>query len=143
MAAAQHSAVSSVSVPHARSSVASARHSFAEQLVASGVAPRDREDATLVLSELVSNAVKHATPLPSGQLRVRWTVDDHCVHIEVTDGGAMTRPHAAVAAVSALGGRGLDIVRTVSTQWGVTEDHDTVTVWADVPRTQMDLGGHH
>jgi hypothetical protein len=28
----------------------------------------------------------------------------------------------------------LDIVRTVSTQWGVTEGEGSVTVWAEVPR---------
>ena len=72
----------------------------------------------LVLSELVSNAVKHAAPLPSGEIAVRWEVLDDLLHIEITDGGAGTRPHASVAALSALGGRGLDIVRTVSTQLG-------------------------
>ena len=33
---------------------------------------------------------------------------------------------------------GLDIVRNVSDQWGVKEDHDCVTVWADVRRRTLD-----
>lgn len=126
----------SLSVPHAPTGVRLARHTFADQLAAAGVPPRDTDDAMLVLSELVSNAVKHAAPLPSGQISVSWHVADDCLHIEITDGGAGTRPHASVAALSALGGRGLDIVRTVSSQWGVTEGHDCVTVWAEVPRGQ-------
>lgn len=126
--------VSVVTVPHERTGVRLARHAFADQLEAAGVLPEDRDDAMLVLSELVSNAVKHAAPLPSGDIRVRWEVLDDVLHIEITDGGAGTRPHASVAALSALGGRGLDIVRTVSTQWGVTEGEDSVTVWAEVPR---------
>ena len=126
--------VSVVTVPHERTGVRLARHAFADQLEAAGVRPEDRDDAMLVLSELVSNAVKHAAPLPSGDIRVRWEVLDEVLHIEITDGGAGTRPHASVAALSALGGRGLDIVRTVSTQWGVTEGEDCVTVWAEVPR---------
>jgi anti-sigma regulatory factor (Ser/Thr protein kinase) len=126
--------VSVVTVPHERTGVRLARHAFADQLEAAGVRPEDRDDAMLVLSELVSNAVKHAAPLPNGDIRVRWEVLDEVLHIEITDGGAGTRPHASVAALSSLGGRGLDIVRTVSTQWGVTEGEDSVTVWAEVPR---------
>ena len=101
--------------------------------------PEDRDDAMLVLSELVTNAVKHAAPLPSGDITVRWEVRDDLLHIEATDGGGGTRPHPSVPALSALGGRGLHIVRTVSSQWGVTEDHDTVTVWAEVPRTPIEI----
>ena len=91
----------------------------------------------LVLSELVSNAVKHAAPLPSGGIAVCWEVREDLLHMEITDGGGGTHPHSSVAALSALGGRGLDIVRTVSSQWGVTEHHDTVTVWAEVLRTPL------
>jgi anti-sigma regulatory factor (Ser/Thr protein kinase) len=123
-----------VTVPHERTGVRLARQAFAVELDAVGVRPADRDDAMLVLSELVSNAVKHAAPLPSGDIRVRWEVLDELLHIEITDGGAGTRPHASVAVLSALGGRGLDIVRTVSTQWGVTEGEGSVTVWAEVPR---------
>lgn len=130
----------SVSVPHERNGVRMARHAFADQLAASGVRPEDGEDAMLVLSELVSNAVKHAAPLPSGEITVRWHVADDLLHIEITDGGSGSRPHPSVPALSALGGRGLDIVRTVSSQWGVTEGDTTVTVWAEVPRTGPDAG---
>jgi hypothetical protein len=43
-------------------------------------------------------------------------------------------PRAGVAALSALGGRGLEIVRTLCRRWGVIEGEQGVTVWADVPR---------
>ena len=125
-----------VQVPHERSGVRLARHAFADQMDAVGVAAEARDDAMLVLSELVSNAVKHAAPLPSGEITVRWAVQADCLHIEITDGGASTRPHISTAAVSSLGGRGLDIVRAVSSEWGVTEGAESVTVWAEVPRTR-------
>ncbi len=124
----------SVTVPHEGHGVSMARHAFADNLAAEGVAEDDRDDAMLVLSELVSNAVRHAAPLPSGEVRVRWSIRADVLHLEITDGGATTRPNAVVAAVTALGGRGLDIVRAVCRQWGVTEEPDAVTVWADVPR---------
>jgi anti-sigma regulatory factor (Ser/Thr protein kinase) len=128
-----------VSVPHERSSVRVVRHAFADQLTAVGVPPEDREDAMLVLSELVSNAVKHAAALPDGHIAVSWQVDEDELRLEVTDGGAGTRPNASVAVLSAMGGRGLDIVRTVSSHWGVTEAEGTVTVWAEVPRSPVDI----
>jgi len=130
-----------VTVPHERTGVRVARHAFADQLEIAGVRPEEREDALLVLSELVSNAVKHAAPLPSGQIRVCWEVQDDLLHIEITDGGAGTRPQASVVEMSAAGGRGLDIVRTVSTQWGVTEGDGSVTVWAEVPRVRSGTTG--
>lgn len=125
----------SLQVPHERTGVRLARHAFAHEMDVAGINDEAREDAILVLSELVSNAVRHAAPLPSGEITVRWTVDADVLHIEITDGGAATRPQASVAALSSLGGRGLDIVRTVSKTWGITEGDDCVTVWAEVPRT--------
>ena len=59
-----------VSVPHEASGVRQARHAVADRLVAAGVGPEDREDAVLVVSELVSNSVKHAESLPGGDIRI-------------------------------------------------------------------------
>ena len=137
MAAAQNGPMSKVTVPHARSSVIAARHALADELAAKGVETPMRDDAVLVLSELVSNAIKHAAPLPSGVICVCWALQQDRLHLEITDGGGLTRPQAAVAAVSSLGGRGLDIVRTICSEWGVTEDGNAVTVWADLPRSAM------
>jgi anti-sigma regulatory factor (Ser/Thr protein kinase) len=114
--------------------VSAARHALSDELAAEGVVAPMRDDAVLVLSELVSNAIRHADPLPNGDIRVTWLLDTDRLHLEITDGGALTRPQAAVAAMSSLGGRGLDIVRTICSAWGVTQEGNAVTVWADLPR---------
>lgn len=134
MPASPRSVTRAVTVPHERHGVSLARHAFADEMAAAGVTDEERDDAMLVLSELVSNAIKHASPLPGGEIRVRWSIDADLLHVEITDGGAATRPNAVIAAMTALGGRGLDIVRTISRRWGVTEAADSVTVWADVAR---------
>lgn len=126
-----------LSVPHEGRGVSLARHAFASELATAGIAEDVRQDAMLVMSELVSNAVKHGAPLSDGDVRVCWSIDKDCLHLEITDGGAATRPNPAVATVFALGGRGLDIVRMVSRQWGVTEDGESVTVWADIARVRQ------
>jgi anti-sigma regulatory factor (Ser/Thr protein kinase) len=122
-------------VPHGRTGVRLARHTVADQLTAVGVRQEARDDALLVLSELVSNAVTHAAPLPNGRITVGWSVLGDALHLEITDGGAVTSPRARSAALFSGSGRGLDIVRTICRAWGVTEGERSVTVWADVPMT--------
>ena len=127
---------SSLRVPHEITGVRRARHAVAEQLTAAGVPDAVRDDAMLVLSELVSNAVRHAEPLPTGEIGVSWSVTHDVIHLEITDGGSSTRPQANIVAMTSMGGRGLDIVRSVSSEWGVTEGDSSVTVWADLPAGQ-------
>jgi serine/threonine-protein kinase RsbW len=128
-----------VTVPHEGSGVSQARHAFADEMAKAKISDEVRQDAMLVISELVSNAVRHAAPMRGGSVRVSCSIDDDSMRIEITDGGAVTRPNPAVATVFALGGRGLDIVRTICSEWGVVQADDTVTVWADVPRIRRPL----
>ncbi len=138
-----------MTVPHEGFGVSQARHAFADEMSKAKVSDEVRQDAMLVISELVSNAVKHAAPLQGGNVRVSCSIDEECLRVEITDGGAVTRPNPAVATVFALGGRGLDIVRTICHEWGVVQQDHSVTVWADVPRvrrpltdTGVDIPGH-
>lgn len=126
-------AAESVVVPHDATSVALVRRSLDRTLHEVGVAGNPRDDALIVLSELVSNAVKHASPLGDSDIGVRWVVDSERLEIAVTDGGSHTDPVADIAAMTAVGGRGLDIVRKLSLGWGVSESDGHVTVWATLP----------
>lgn len=91
-------------------------------------------DVVLVLSELVSNAVKHARPLASGGIRVTWSVQPSAVMVSVTDGGATTRPRVQAVSPSGTGGRGLSIVSDVCSDWGLSEAPGELTVWAVLGR---------
>lgn len=122
-----------VLVPHMSSSVALVRGRLARDLAAREVTPAVVDDAVLVASELVSNALKHARPLDSGKIQVAWAVAGESVDVAVTDGGSPTRPLVTHPPISALGGRGLGIVERLSSRWGVQEDGDAFTVWAAVP----------
>jgi anti-sigma regulatory factor (Ser/Thr protein kinase) len=122
-----------VLLPHVSSSVRSARRHLASDLAHRGVTHAYIDDAVLVLSEILSNALKHARPLPSGKIRVAWDVHDGVLEMAVTDGGGPTRPHPAKPSLSALGGRGLGIVSTLVSDWGVREGTGETTVWANLP----------
>ncbi len=123
---------STILVPHVSHSVGEARETVAADLAARGCPGELVEDAVLVLSEIVSNALKHARPLPSGKIRVRWAVTSRGVDLEVSDGGGGTRPRITVPSMSATGGRGLGIVNDLSREWGVAEDGAETRVWARV-----------
>lgn len=122
-----------VLLPYAPSSVAVARQRLSTDLQDWGVFATAIDDAVLVVSELLSNALRHAHPLPSGMVRVAWLWTDDHVEVAVSDGGAATEPRAGRPTLSSLGGRGLGIVEYVAERWGVRHDGETTTVWAVLP----------
>jgi two-component sensor histidine kinase len=94
------------------------------------------DDAALVLSELLSNAYRHARPLAREEIRASWSQNALGeVTISVTDGGGPTRPRPATPSVTARGGRGLTIIRALARDWGVLENEapSAITVWAILP----------
>jgi anti-sigma regulatory factor (Ser/Thr protein kinase) len=123
-------ATGTVLLPYAPASVAVARRQLTADLVAAGILQAAVGDAALVVSELLSNAIRHAQPRPGASLQVAWVLDDGSVKVAVSDGGSQTRPQPTHASVSALGGRGLDIVEYLSRTWGVRADDEGLTVWA-------------
>ncbi|MFI0369407.1 ATP-binding protein [Actinomadura sp. 1N219] len=123
-------ASSVVLLPHAPSSVAVARRRLSSELVDSGVYESVVDDASVIVSELLSNALRHARPLPSGQVRVCWLRRGDVLELEVSDGGAMTEPRRGPGTLSSLGGRGLGIVEALSEGWGVRHEDGSTTVWA-------------
>jgi anti-sigma regulatory factor (Ser/Thr protein kinase) len=122
--------VGTVLLPYAPASVAVARQRLAADLNAAGIFAGAVGDAVLVVSELLSNAIKHARPLPGSNVQVAWALDDDAVEVAVSDGGSATRPMPAQATVSSLGGRGLNIVEYLARTWGVRSDDEGLTVWA-------------
>lgn len=122
-------------LPYTASSVGVARRRLIGDLADAGVYEATACDAGLVLSELISNALRHATPLPGSLIRVSWCLNDDCVEIAVSDGGGPTVPMINKPAANAIGGRGLGIVDRLSLRWGVYtgQDGSETTVWAALP----------
>jgi len=123
--------VSSVRVDAAAESVGYLRDVIREDLA---VLPEVvREDVALVATELLGNAVRHARSLDDGGLVIDWGVGEYGVEIAVTDGGAATVPAVYDPLPTETRGRGLAIVATLSTRWGVERNGALTTVWAVVP----------
>jgi serine/threonine-protein kinase RsbW len=119
------------------SSVTVARHLVRDDLGDHGVDRLVIEDALLVVTELMGNAVRHARPLPTGEsrgrVRLHWGVFDHGrVQVDVTDGGGDHLPRVGPQSLVESRGRGLAIVSAVAEDWGVAADDGQVTVYAVV-----------
>ena len=130
-------------LPYELASAAVARRHVTDMLRRQGVSPDRCDDAALVVSELVGNALRHGRPLPDGTLRVTWSLDGHRLRVEVTDGGGATKPELRPAAQRQMtvSGRGLAIIDVVAEAWGSHSEAGGTTVWALVPAPPLSLHG--
>jgi anti-sigma regulatory factor (Ser/Thr protein kinase) len=90
-----------------------------------------RDQIALVVSELVTNAVRHtgASDIP---LRLQIRLRSGRARIEVRDGGAGFDAPSTEPDPLQVGGQGLMIVAALSERWGVTRGADGCTVWCEV-----------
>ncbi|MGW6731957.1 SpoIIE family protein phosphatase [Streptomyces sp. NPDC055013] len=123
------SQVATWDVPADPSAVAQTRKDALAQLDA-----WDLEDAAfvteLVVSELVTNAIRHAEP--PIQLRLIHLTHDDSLICEVSDGGN-TAPHLRRARSFDEGGRGLLLVAQLTQRWGTRQTAKGKTIWAEQP----------
>jgi anti-sigma regulatory factor (Ser/Thr protein kinase) len=101
-----------------------ARHHVARQL--DDLESRLVEDVTLMVSELVSNAVLYG----EGEIGLMVEKDVDKVRVTVTDQGRAEPVAHGMPESEAIRGRGLAIVDRLSHRWGVrTDPHGGTAVW--------------
>jgi anti-sigma regulatory factor (Ser/Thr protein kinase) len=125
-----------LTVRHAAASAGQVRHRLVDDLDRLGLARELIEDAALLISELVTNAVRYAHPLPGDTLRVSWEYVPDRLLLRVTDGGGRDQPRVRDAGPFDVRGRGLAIVETVAAAWGIERSPNGgktfSTVWAEL-----------
>jgi DNA-binding NarL/FixJ family response regulator len=109
-------------------SAGSARRFVAETLERWECA-HDLDTVSLLVSELVSNAIVHAP----GDLEVSVLLRAGSIRIEVDDQSA-SGPVPRHAGVEDVSGRGLALVDALAKGWGVADRDGGKTVWFEVPR---------
>jgi anti-sigma regulatory factor (Ser/Thr protein kinase) len=88
------------------------------------------DNAVLLTSELVTNAVMHsASRCAGGTITVQITESAGGVRIEVADAGSDLSAPVVRGDVYASDGHGLFLVQTLSDQWGYLRDDNGTTVW--------------
>jgi anti-sigma regulatory factor (Ser/Thr protein kinase) len=96
---------------------------------------RQLEDIRLLVTELITNSVRHADSGTDEPVRLEVSVRDDRVFVAVEDGGNGFTPRARTDDSSDEGGWGLYLVDQVSERWGVDADSRT-RVWLEVARSR-------
>jgi two-component sensor histidine kinase len=119
-------------LPFEPASASVARRHVVHVLRSRGVESAACEDAALVVSELVGNALRHGQPTRGGRVLVGWQFDDEGLRLEVTDGGGGRPEMQDRRNPWSQSGRGLAIVAALAERWGYALDGCGTTVWAAV-----------
>ena len=114
--------------------VPAARRAVREHVLARG--QEDLLDAVeLVLSELVGNVVVHV----GGDVTVKATVTEDEVLVEVSDRSPVA-PHLRIFSQVSATGRGMRLVHTLSSDYGLRTQEDGKTIWVRITRASAVRG---
>ncbi|GGY67333.1 hypothetical protein GCM10010300_07780 [Streptomyces olivaceoviridis] len=116
--------------PAVTASITAARH-WARECVDGFGGPLRRhrmiQTAELLVSELITNAIRHG----SGPPLIQLTWDGRWLRIAVSDAGDR-RPRERATANTEPGGFGMQLLDRLARRWGVTPGHPGKTVWAEL-----------
>jgi anti-sigma regulatory factor (Ser/Thr protein kinase) len=98
-------------------SVGRARHALGD--LAGSLSERRLDDVRLLVSELVTNAIRHADTGPDATISLLVDVTDGRLRVEVQDGGRGFEPSAPDPDPARSGGWGLYLVEQLADRWGV------------------------
>ncbi|MFG2881217.1 ATP-binding protein [Streptomyces sp. NPDC048297] len=131
-------------VPPAAGAVPAARRQVATLLDDWHVSAEIVDDALLVVSELITNAIVHA--LPPALLRVSWIREDAfgTLRVEVSDKGpALAAGRCPPGVDPDEHGRGMEIVHALATRYGLHVAPGAITRWADLVALSDGAGASH
>ncbi len=91
------------------------------------------EDIRLLVSELVTNSIRHAGLGSEAWIGLRVEVRPRTVRVEVSDPGPGFEPGEVTPNIYQDSGWGLYLVGQVASRWGIVRQADTV-VWFEIDR---------
>jgi anti-sigma regulatory factor (Ser/Thr protein kinase) len=99
------------------------------------VSTQTLDDLRLLVSELVTNSVRHAGLVESQTIELKVKLLPETVRVEVNDQGSGFQPTPRTAQSDDQSGWGLYLVSRLADRWGVTSDGVT-RVWFEVDRNR-------
>jgi anti-sigma regulatory factor (Ser/Thr protein kinase) len=93
------------------------------------------DDLRLLVTELVTNSIRHAGVGPAGEITIRVRVSTASVLVEVLDGGpGFDADRYAEPQLGVDGGWGLFLVDTIADRWGAGRQGAATCVWLEIDR---------
>ena len=109
---------------------------FVAQTLGSKRVKADADAATLLTSEIVTNAIQHTqSGLEGGTVTVVVIGVAHGVLVEIIDDGSAGAP-IVKGDLYAVEGHGLFLVQQLATEWGYLKDSAGTTVWFHLPTAE-------
>jgi anti-sigma regulatory factor (Ser/Thr protein kinase) len=118
-----------ISLAPAPAAATTARAEVTERLAAS-LGKQVLEDVRLLVTELITNALRHGALIPGDVVSVKASVDQGVVRLEVTDPGRDGDVEVREPGPRG-GGYGLFLVEQLAKRWGVDRREGT-TVWCEL-----------
>ena len=84
-------------------------------------------ELSLVISEVVSNSVRHGAD--SGPVLLAVTPKDDYLCVQVTDSGPGLAPRPRATVPDEEGGWGFFLIEHMTRRWGITRENDQTRVW--------------
>jgi anti-sigma regulatory factor (Ser/Thr protein kinase) len=97
-----------------------------------GISTGPLEDARLLVSELVTNSIRHAGLGPDAWIDLRATATPNRFRVEVSDSGPGFQHRQQPISMYQTSGWGLYIVERIADRWGVDRDGSRTTVWFEM-----------
>jgi anti-sigma regulatory factor (Ser/Thr protein kinase) len=113
------------SIPRSREVLESLRGTLDESVL---------EDLRLIVSELVTNSIRHAGLRTGEAIDLEVSVDDTAIRLELRDRGRGFAPPPTPASLFRESGWGLFLVSQLTDRWGVSTDGGLTTVWIEISR---------
>ena len=113
------------SIPRSREVLESLRGELDESLL---------DDLRLIVSELVTNSIRHAGLRSSDPIDLEISVTDETIRLELRDRGRGFAPPPSPNNPFQESGWGLFLVSQLTDRWGVSTEDGMTTVWIEIHR---------
>ncbi|HEV8565206.1 MAG TPA: ATP-binding protein [Actinomycetota bacterium] len=122
-----------LSLPPVADAIPEARRSL--DALAGELSPQALEDARLLVSELVTNSIRHGELRAGQRVLLRAEVEGAVIRIEVTDEGHGFELKPRSPGDTGSSGWGLFLVGRIADRWGMSSDGST-RVWFEIDRAR-------
>jgi anti-sigma regulatory factor (Ser/Thr protein kinase) len=127
-----------IELPRELDSAAAARHAVDD--LADRLPPDEIGDVRLLVSELVTNSLRHAELAEDESIRLGVDVTETMIRVEVSDSGKGFEFTGPADDPQNVEGWGLYLVATLSDRWGIDRDGTRTSVWFELDRAAGSSG---